>query len=260
MLAKHHLLNFADVFSKRRFKGSAVRGLRAIPVSRIVGSVNRSHDYYFDFTKISEGDRTREIERMMARGDSLPPIDVFQVGEYYYVEDGHHRVAIAKKLKQEFIDAYVTQYFFWSYEEYFHQKLGFPDICCSRPLQYKKLLDDIRNLRQEKYDEHYVDFQEVADIWYAHVYKPAIEKIESSGIRARYGDSPADIYCNYLTLRGLQKFKSTSFDDILAFMVRKYSSPFRFVERAYASVVKIVARLTKRLLGLQHPDDIHPTA
>lgn len=260
MLTKHHLLNFTDAFSKRRFKGSSVRGLMAIPVKRIIGSVNRSQDYYYDFTKISEGDRTRDIERLMARGETLPPIDVFQVGDYYYVEDGHHRVAIAKKLGQEFIDAYVTQYFFWSYEEYFHQKLGFKDIECSRPRYYKRLLDDIRALRHERYGERYIEFQTVADEWYRDRYKPAMERIFQSGVVKVTPKLPADIYARYLRLSKLPRFSNASFDEVLAYIVKRYESPFYLLDKVYHIILRFLVRLGKRMLGLQSVDDIQPSA
>jgi uncharacterized ParB-like nuclease family protein len=260
MRTKDHLLNFTDAFSKRRFKGSSVRGLQAIPVNRIIGSVNRSQDYYFDFTKISEGDRTRDIEKMMARGECLPPIDVFQVGDYYYVEDGHHRVAIAKKLKQEFIDAYVTQYFFWSYEDYFKHKLGFADVICSRPLYYKRLLDDIRDLRAERYGEKYIDFKAITEEWYRDRYIPAIEKINSSNIAQIHPRLPADFYCRYLRLKRLPRFAGLTFDDILEYMMKRYKSPFYLFDRTYRSIFSFIVRLMKKILKQQPVDDIHPSA
>jgi hypothetical protein len=39
----------------------------------------------------------------------MPAISVFEVGGAYFVEDGHHRVALARERRAEFIDAEVTR-------------------------------------------------------------------------------------------------------------------------------------------------------
>ena len=36
---------------------------------------------------------------------SLPAISVVQVGDTYYVRDGHHRVSVARLLGEEYIEA-----------------------------------------------------------------------------------------------------------------------------------------------------------
>ena len=41
--------------------------------------------------------------------ESMPPINVYQVGDLYFVRDGHHRVSIALAIGHTVIDAYVTE-------------------------------------------------------------------------------------------------------------------------------------------------------
>lgn len=43
-----------------------------------------------------------------ARGIQLPPVDLIQVGEHYFVCDGHHRISVAKAQGQVVIEALVT--------------------------------------------------------------------------------------------------------------------------------------------------------
>ncbi len=43
-----------------------------------------------------------------AQRKTLPPISLVQIGDIYFVQDGHHRVAIATANKQEQIMAQVT--------------------------------------------------------------------------------------------------------------------------------------------------------
>ena len=55
--------------------------------------------------------RARWVNLALAqrRGEALPPIEVYRVGGCHFVEDGHHRVSIARATGQKFIDAYVTE-------------------------------------------------------------------------------------------------------------------------------------------------------
>jgi len=39
----------------------------------------------------------------------MPAIEVFEVGGAYFIEDGHHRVALARERRAKFIDAEVTR-------------------------------------------------------------------------------------------------------------------------------------------------------
>jgi len=86
-------------------------GITAIELDRVVGSVDRYKDFDQDFEWLHRkpDDRSKRIERAMARGEILPPIDVFELDNKYYVADGHHRVRAAKKIGQEFMDANVTR-------------------------------------------------------------------------------------------------------------------------------------------------------
>jgi ParB-like chromosome segregation protein Spo0J len=44
----------------------------------------------------------------MLRGVTLPPVELIQVGDTYFVVDGHHRISAARALKVDHIDATVT--------------------------------------------------------------------------------------------------------------------------------------------------------
>jgi ParB-like chromosome segregation protein Spo0J len=39
----------------------------------------------------------------------MPPIEVQELGGAYFVADGHHRIALARERKADFIDAEVTR-------------------------------------------------------------------------------------------------------------------------------------------------------
>jgi len=125
-LARPH----GDVLSfEREVEGAGVAartdaGMATIPTHKVVGSVGRSHslrsDFFYKSGKVTG--RFRSIGRAMERGVVLPPIEVYKarlprrgrardaaVTEYYVV-DGHHRVAMARKLGQDYLDAHVVEY------------------------------------------------------------------------------------------------------------------------------------------------------
>ena len=48
------------------------------------------------------------IATMMELGEGLPLISLVQVGDTYFVRDGHHRISVARALGYAYIDANVT--------------------------------------------------------------------------------------------------------------------------------------------------------
>jgi hypothetical protein len=104
------LIPFDEASRRLRVSGRSYIGIREIPVERIVGSVDRSGDFDRDFRP------TRRISRTRLSGlraafpvGAMPAITVFEVGGAYFVEDGHHRVALARERGAAFIDADVTR-------------------------------------------------------------------------------------------------------------------------------------------------------
>jgi hypothetical protein len=86
------------------------RGIRAIPVESIIGSADRSAQFSRKFKpRIPEQrERARQVTLAFPSGD-FPPIKVYQVGEAFFVRDGHIRVAAAKELGVAFVDAEITE-------------------------------------------------------------------------------------------------------------------------------------------------------
>ena len=80
-----------------------------VPLSRIVGTEGRNDDFDADFNPLKQHNRERWISVAAARrtGVILPAVELLQVGDEYYVRDGHHRISVAKVLGQVEIDARV---------------------------------------------------------------------------------------------------------------------------------------------------------
>ena len=53
--------------------------------------------------------RWQRIAEAIRRGESMPPIDVYRIGDMYFVRDGHHRVSVARQLGLDVIEANVTE-------------------------------------------------------------------------------------------------------------------------------------------------------
>ena len=105
------LLSYDEVREKLRLQGAAERGLKDIPLDAIVGSVGRYADFTRDFLPLHDSDQERwaRVKIATSRMEGLPPIEVYQIGEVYFVRDGNHRVSVARSMGATHIQAYVTE-------------------------------------------------------------------------------------------------------------------------------------------------------
>ncbi len=102
-------LSFQEVVEALGLVDEVSIGIRVIPVEQIVGSVDKVRDFDPKFRPRSGRNRQRfeRIAEAVRRGEPLPPIDVYQIGEMYFVRDGHHRVAVHRSLGLSMIEADV---------------------------------------------------------------------------------------------------------------------------------------------------------
>jgi nucleotide-binding universal stress UspA family protein len=105
------LLSFDEVRQKLKVKGSFERGLRDIPLDTIIGSLGRYNDFTRDFLPKQDMDEARwaRVRSAVTGPVGLDPIEVYQIGEAYFVKDGNHRVSVARQLGATHIQAYVTE-------------------------------------------------------------------------------------------------------------------------------------------------------
>jgi hypothetical protein len=104
------LLALGDVTSHLRILGQSYVGVREIPISRVVGSVDRAVDFDRLFKPRARGDLRKRLKSLREAfpDGAMPPISVYEASGLYFVSDGHHRVALARADGAEFIDAEVT--------------------------------------------------------------------------------------------------------------------------------------------------------
>jgi hypothetical protein len=88
-------------------------GLRVVEVSKIVGSVGRheAFDHGFMPTKASLAERWKRVDRAFHSGLDLPAVRLYKIGDSYFVEDGNHRVSVARYQGVETIEADVIESF-----------------------------------------------------------------------------------------------------------------------------------------------------
>jgi hypothetical protein len=213
------LLAFEEVKDRLGFFEQNYVGIRPIPVAAIVGSSGRSKDFDKNFLPLRPDLRERwtAIERAFPEG-GFPPIVVYQVGSSYFVVDGHHRVAIAKFRKQEFIDAEVTELrthyelpegadigaiIFREQQHLLMHESGLersrPEaiIEFSQPQCYVELLDLIRLHAFHIMTERgtLLTVEEISGDWYDHVYLPTIEQVRAEGLQYMFpGETDADLF------------------------------------------------------------------
>jgi nucleotide-binding universal stress UspA family protein len=86
------------------------RRLEDIPLDSIIGTVGRYDDFDRQFLPRKEAAKSRWAGiRLAVEGQGLPPIEVYKLGEVYFVLDGHHRVSVAREVGAKSIEAYVIE-------------------------------------------------------------------------------------------------------------------------------------------------------
>jgi hypothetical protein len=91
--------------------GSMYRGRRTLEVSKIVGSVGKHEQFDMNFMPLSgaSSEKWKRIDRAFRSGQELPPVSLMEQGGVYFVNDGNHRVSVARFHGVEWIDAEVTE-------------------------------------------------------------------------------------------------------------------------------------------------------
>jgi len=106
------LLSFDELKNTVRIGISVYRGVKTVRTEQIIGSLNRNHEFDRAFRPIGKVSprRWQSVNRAFYEGVNLPAVVLYKVGEVYFVVDGHHRVSVARKQGQVFIDAEVREF------------------------------------------------------------------------------------------------------------------------------------------------------
>ena len=102
--------NLSQIAAGPTVPAHSLLGIQTVQIQRIIGSEGRctGFDDAFNPYGLDEPRRWQSIARAWLHGKYLPPIELIQVGDRYFVRDGHHRVSVARAFGQLEIDAIVT--------------------------------------------------------------------------------------------------------------------------------------------------------
>ena len=110
--ASNRLLSFEA--KRREFVANnrLQRGTRVVEVDEIVGSVGRWKDFDRSFlpARASVGHKWKRIDRAFHRAEDLPPVELYEIGNAYFVVDGHHRVSVARYHHVPTVEAAVAEF------------------------------------------------------------------------------------------------------------------------------------------------------
>jgi hypothetical protein len=219
------LLPFEEVRKTLHLGSQTYLGLRQVPLDQIVGSVARYHDFSRAFRPRRKSLRERWQRALKFQG-RLPPIDVYKVGEVYFVVDGNHRVSVAREAGAQTIAAHVWEYKtrvpvesnddlndIFIRQEYLeflaqsHLDVNRPEqrIVFTVPGRYRQLGEAIARHRAWLDGQHVytVSFEEAAADWFDTIYMPMEKVIRAQNALAEFpGRTAADLVAYILRYRG----------------------------------------------------------
>ena len=106
------LLSFDDVRRAMRADNRLYVGRRVVEVEKIVGSVGRRRDFDGSFMpfRASVAHRWKRIDQAFHQAADLPPVELYKLGDAYFVVDGHHRVSVVRYHDVPTVEAVVTEF------------------------------------------------------------------------------------------------------------------------------------------------------
>jgi hypothetical protein len=200
------ILPFDEVVAALGMRGERRLGLQIIRLDTIVGTVDSARDFDRRFRPTSGRVRERWERLALAqrRGEPIPPIDVYRVGDLHFVQDGHHRVSIAIATGAKTIDAYVTEVLTQmpakgirgrrdllvkSYERIFRDRVPLPapdmaKITVTDPWLYAVLGEAVEawGFRCMQDKGRFLNRAEIARHWYAEEYVPVVRMLRAADL------------------------------------------------------------------------------
>jgi hypothetical protein len=236
------ILPFDEVVAALGRRGERRLGLQTVLLDSIVGTVDRQREFDRRFRPTSGRVRPRweRINVAQRRGDAMPPIDVYRIGDLHFVKDGHHRVSVARALGYKDINAYVTEVLtevgadrtinlrdlpLKSHERLFHERVPLPKeardrIQLSDEWRYAALAEAVEawGFRLIQQRGELLSRAEVAEAWFRDEYEPVVEMLREADL-VRQG-SETEAYMRVAALRYLI-LRTHEWDDAVIDAVRR---------------------------------------
>lgn len=217
----NELLSFEQVKRSLKTFGESYRGIQTVPIAQIIGSATlRFYDFDRAFLPTSNLTKPRwcRVDEAWYEEVDLPPVQLYKIGDAYFVRDGHHRISVAREKGQEFIEAEVIEVkthvpitpdltaadleIVGEYTEFIEKtrldKLRpQQNIRFSEPGGYARLLEHIAVHRYflGAELERKVSWEDAVASWYDNVYLPVVEAIRAHNILNDFPNrTEADLY------------------------------------------------------------------
>jgi hypothetical protein len=211
------ILPFEEVVDALGRTGQSDIGLKVVPLDAIVGTVDRNAEFDRGFRPTSPRLRSRweRINAAQRRGETMPPVSLYKVGDLYFVRDGHHRVSVAKAFGRKDIDAYVTEVTtrvplgfdtrlpdlpIKDHERLFRERVPLPPearrrIELSDPWDFGDLAEAVEawGFRAMQERRSFMDRREVARHWFQDEYEPVAEMLRAGDLVAD-GETETEAY------------------------------------------------------------------
>jgi hypothetical protein len=214
------LLSLDEIRQRFNIRGQRYLGHHVVALSDIVGSEGRYSDFDRRFLPRSESLKQRwsSIDIAMLQEIELPPVELYKVGDTFFVRDGNHRISVARQREQTFIDAFVTELSIdvpftpdlsvqdLMLKEEYSDFLEWTDLHTLRPderIEFSELggyLDLVRHINAHRYylglEQHQTIERDVAVAsWYDNVYMPIVQVIREQNVLEFFpGRTEADLY------------------------------------------------------------------
>ena len=198
------ILPYDEVVAALGYLEESYIGLQTVPLDAILGTVDRAKGFDRQFRPTTARVRARweRIANAVRRGEPMPPISLFKIGEVYFVRDGHHRVSVARALGRTEIDAYVVEVRTRvgadrtlrmddlpkkSHERVFHERVPLPTrargrIAVTDAWDYGVLAEAVEawgfRLMQDRAE--FLDRPTAARLWFDEEYLPVVEMLKEA--------------------------------------------------------------------------------
>ncbi len=274
---KPDLIPYDEV--RQRLRGEELPGweLEQIPLDAIVGSVGRYKDFTRGFLPRKDTDVSRwaRVEVAILGSSAMPPIQVYRIGDAYFVLDGNHRVSVARQLGAERIQALVKEVetkvplkpddrldeaILKAEKAAFLEATRMDEIrpeaeiTLTVPGRYQRLEQEIETQKEILNPEapQQVPLEIAAGGWYDEVYLPVVGVIRKQGLLREFpGRTEADLYV------WISQHLS-ALEESLGWQVRPEAAAADLAERAGHTLEKAVSRVQNRLLSRLRPETFDP--
>lgn len=237
----YEVKSFRDQQQKEAAFDHRDRGIRSVPLDRIVGSVGRYKDFdsRFRFKPILPSDRLEWIKKAMRGGRTLGPVKLFEIKDEFYVLDGNHRIAAAKELGHDEILAHIEEFIpskntlqniLYRERAEFADRTRLPaEINLTEVSQYAYLLEQISEhqtyLQEAGEDE--VTFEKAALDWFKTIYRPLCTIIKRSRLVDSFPERTIDDLFAYITFHQWKEGRKRQYGIGIDKLVPKNMEEFR---------------------------------